>query len=136
MPTDAQYRQLLAFRTTLRRFERWSRRAAAEHGISHVQHQLLLAVRGSASPGGPTIGEVAEALLVKPHTAGELADRLQDLGYVVRARDAVDHRRVRLRLTDEGNEILRRLTAVHLEELRRLRPLLAGLDENAVNEPD
>ncbi|WP_151082961.1 MarR family winged helix-turn-helix transcriptional regulator [Nocardioides cynanchi] len=129
MPTDAQYRQLLAFRTTLRHFEKWSAEAAAAHGVSHIQHQFLLAVRGSASVGGPTIGEVAEALLVKPHTAGELADRLSELGYVVRMRDDLDHRRVRLRLTGEGNDLLRSLTAVHLEELRRLRPLLGGLPD-------
>jgi DNA-binding MarR family transcriptional regulator len=132
MPSDAQYRQLLAFRTTLRRFDMWSRQAAAEHGLSHVQHQLLLAVRGSASEGGPTVGEVAESLLVKSHTAGELADRLRVLGYVERVRDTEDHRRVRLRLTDAGDDVLRRLTAVHLEELRRLRPLLGGAEAHVV----
>jgi DNA-binding MarR family transcriptional regulator len=132
MPTDAQYRQLLAFRTSLRRFDQWSREAAAEHGLSHAQHQLLLAVRGSAGEGGPTVGEVAAALLVKPHTAGELADRLRVLGYVERVRDVADHRRVRLRLTPAGEDLLRRLTAVHLEELRRLRPLLGGLDDGVV----
>lgn len=132
MPTDAQYRQLLAFRTTLRRFDKWSREAAAEHGLSHVQHQLMLAVRGSASPAGPTVGEVADALLVKPHTAGELADRLRALGFVERVRDTEDHRRVHLRLTEAGEDVLRRLTAVHLEELGRLRPLLGAVAEDVV----
>jgi DNA-binding MarR family transcriptional regulator len=127
MPTDAQYRQLLAFRTQLRRFDQWSREAAAEHGLTHAQHQLLLAVRGSATSGGPTIGEVAEALLVKPHTAGELVDRLSGQGYVERVADPDDHRKVRLRLTASGEALLRDLTAVHLDELRRLRQLLGGL---------
>lgn len=135
MPTEAQYRQLLAFRTALRRFDRWSREAAVAHGVSHTQHQLLLAVRGSASVHGPTIGEVAEALLVKPHTAGELVDRLEGLGFLLRTRDAADHRRVRLSLTDRGIDLLHRLTAVHLEELRHLRPLLGDLDEGVVQPP-
>jgi hypothetical protein len=34
---------------------------------------------------------------------------------------------VRLRLTAEGERVLRDLTAVHLEELKRLRPLLGAL---------
>jgi DNA-binding MarR family transcriptional regulator len=127
MPTDGQYRQLLAFRTQLRRFDQWSRDAAAQHGLTHAQHQLLLAVRGSATPGGPPIGEVAESLLVRPHTAGELVDRMANAGFVVRVPDEADHRKVRLRLTPEGERILRDLTSVHLEELRRLRPLLGDL---------
>jgi DNA-binding MarR family transcriptional regulator len=127
MPTDRQYRQLLEFRVQLRRFDRWSRDAAAERGLTHAQHQLLLAVRGSPTPGGPSIGEVAEALLVRHHTAGELVNRLAARGFVERVPDEADHRRVRLRLTAAGEKVLRDLTAVHLEELRRLGPLLGGL---------
>lgn len=127
MPTDGQYRQLLAFRTQLRRFDQWSREAAAAHGLTHAQHQLLLAVRGSATVGGPPIGEVAEALLVKPHTAGELVDRMSSAGFVERVPDQADHRKVRLRLTSEGERVLHELTAVHLAELKRLRPMLGDL---------
>jgi DNA-binding MarR family transcriptional regulator len=127
MPTDRQYRQLLEFRVQLRRFDKWSRDAAAERGLTHAQHQLLLAVRGSATPGGPPIGEVADALLVRHHTAGELVDRLAGRGFVERVPDGADHRKVRLHLTEAGDQVLRDLTAVHLEELRRLRPLLGDL---------
>lgn len=127
MPTDEQYRQLLAFRTQLRRFDQWSRVAASEHGLTHAQHQLLLAIRGSATPDGPPIGEVAEALLVKPHTAGELVDRMSGAGFVERVPDETDHRKVRLRLTSEGERVLHELTAVHLAELKRLRPMLGDL---------
>jgi DNA-binding MarR family transcriptional regulator len=127
MPSDEQYRQLLAFRTQLRRFDHWSREAASEHGVTHAQHQFLLAIRGSASAGGPPIGEVAEALLVRPHTAGELVDRLASGGFVERVQDDADHRRVRLRLTAEGERVLRDLTSVHLDELRRLGPVLGPM---------
>jgi DNA-binding MarR family transcriptional regulator len=127
VPSDKEYERLLAVRTRLRRFDQWSRAAAAEHGLTHAQHQLLLAVRGQSGDTGPTIGDVAEALLVKHHTASELVDRTHALGLVERYRDRDDHRRVRLRLTDRGNEVLRELTAVHLEELRRLAPLLGEL---------
>ncbi|KAA0022133.1 MarR family winged helix-turn-helix transcriptional regulator [Antrihabitans cavernicola] len=127
VPTDNQYRHLLEFRTKLRRFDQWSRAAAHDHGLTHSQHQLLLAIRGHADAGGPTIGDVADALLIKSHTAGELVDRTHALGLVDRARDPDDHRRVRLLLTHKGNDVLHALTAVHLEELRRLGPLLGDL---------
>jgi DNA-binding MarR family transcriptional regulator len=127
VPTDAQYERLLAFRVALRRFDQWSRRAAEEHGLTHAQHQLLLAVRGSRTEGGPTIGEVAEALLVRHHTATELVDRTQQLGMVVRTRSAEDARRVQLTLTAHGQDVLSDLTEVHVEELRRLGPLLEPL---------
>jgi DNA-binding MarR family transcriptional regulator len=127
VPTDAQYRRLLAFRTALRHFDQWSREAAGSHGLTHAQHQLLLAIRGSDAAGGPTIGEVADALLVRHHTATELVDRAQHQGLVERVRSTVDGRRVQLRLSHDGRRILDALTHVHLEELRRLGPLLDPL---------
>ena len=127
MVTDQQYQRLLAFRNAWRRFDHWSREAAKAHGLTHAQHQLLLAIRGSGTPGGPTIGEVAEALLVRHHTATELVDRTSDLGLVARVRDPDDSRRVRLALTELGVTRLAELTAVHVEELRRLAPVLDAL---------
>jgi len=124
VPTDADYARLLDFREQLRRFDQWSRAAAAEHGLTHAQHQLLLAIRGHRGEDSPTIGQVADHLLVKHHTVSELADRTSELGLVERVRDAADHRVVRLRLTEAGQQVLTDLTAVHLAELRGLAPFL------------
>ena len=131
VPTNAQYQRLLAFRTTLRKFEQWSREAAEAHGLTHAQHQLLLAIRGYKGPEGPTIGDVADELLIKHHTARGLIDRAQEVGLVERRKDAKDSRRVRLALTKEGEKVLRRLTDVHVEELRQLTPLLDPIREAA-----
>lgn len=128
MATDEQYQRLLSFRTALRRFDQWSREAAEAHGLTHGQHQLMLAIRGSRTDGGPTVGEIADALLIKPHTATELIDRAQELDLVSRVRDPEDSRRVRLELTPHGAKVLGALTAVHVEELRRLGPLLSPLE--------
>lgn len=127
MPSDKDYEHLLAFRTRLRRFDMWSRTAAEDHGLTHAQHQLLLAIRGHHGPGGPTIGDVAEVLLVKHHTVSELVDRTQAIGLIERVRDEEDNRRVRLVLTEHGQDLLHQLTAAHLDELRRLAPLLGEL---------
>src|SRR5919198_5505102 len=123
-PTDEDYRHLLELRTGLRRFLRWSEEQAQHVGLSPAQHQLLLAVRGHPDPRGPTIGDVAEQLLLRHHSAVGLVDRAESAGFLRRQRDRDDHRIVRLRLTARGTEKIRRLTALHLEELSRLsRPL-------------
>ena len=127
VPTDHEYERLLAFRTRLREFDQWSRAAAEAQGLTHAQHQLRLAIRGHRSIQGPTIGDVAAALLVKHHTASELISRAQDLGLVERVRDGQDSRRVHLRLTDRGGDVLQQLTAVHLEEVRHLAGILGEI---------
>lgn len=129
---DDDYRRLLEFRTGLRRFLRWSEEQARAVGLSPAQHQLMLAVRGHPDAKGPTIGDVAEYLLLRHHSAVELVDRAEAAGLVRRGRDRDDHRIVRLHLTARGAEKLRRLTASTLQELARLsprlRPVWAGLD--------
>jgi DNA-binding MarR family transcriptional regulator len=137
--SDADFARLLDFRDGLRRFLRWSESEARRVGLTASQHQLLLAVRGHHSGHGsaagsetgqtigPTIGDVAEHLLLRHHSAVELVDRCARAGLVERVGDADDHRVVRLRLTREGEERLALLSAVHLEELSRLRPRLSSL---------
>lgn len=128
--TDAEYQRLLAFRILLRRFDQWSARQALDSGLTHAQHQLLLAIRGHANPRGPTIGELAEYLLVRHHTAVELANRTQELGLIARSRDRDDRRVVRLTLTAKGRRRIRSLSATHMDELRQLAPILSALVED------
>jgi DNA-binding MarR family transcriptional regulator len=125
--SDADYARLLAVRVQLRRFERWSAEQAEGQGVTASQHQLLLAVRGHADPSGPTMSEVADYLLVRHHSAVELADRCERAGLITRVRDETDHRVVRLRLAHLGIAILDALTSAHLEELAALTPLFESL---------
>jgi DNA-binding MarR family transcriptional regulator len=125
--TDRDYERLLAFRTGLRRFLRWSEEQAAAVGLTPVQHQLLLAVRGHPDERGPTIGDVADSLLLRHHSAVGLVDRAADAGLVLRRPGADDHRRVRLRLTSLGARRLGQLSRRHLEELGRLETRLRSL---------
>jgi DNA-binding MarR family transcriptional regulator len=130
---DSDYQRLLQFRTGLRRFLHWSEQQAAAAGLTAAQHQLLLAIRGHADPRGPTVGDVAASLLLRHHSAVGLVDRAADAGLVARHQDENDHRVVRLRLTSRGSQVLRQLSALHLEELSRLRPQMRpiwdGLEE-------
>lgn len=131
--TDTEYRRLLEFRTGLRRFLRWSRGQAAAVGLTPTQHQLLLAIRGHDDSKGPTIGDVAGYLLLRPHSALELVDRAATASLVKRAPDPDDQRVVRVRLTHLGARRLERLAALHLQELDRLVPAMRavwrGLEE-------
>jgi len=125
--SDDAYARLLTVRTGLRRFERWSAEQAAAQGLTASQHQLLLAVRGHPDDVGPTIGQVADYLLIRHHSAVELIDRTVRAGLVERARDAADHRVVRLRLTPAGERVLADLTSAHLEELAQLTALFQAM---------
>jgi DNA-binding MarR family transcriptional regulator len=128
--SDADYQQLLEFRDGLRRFVRWSEQHAVDAGITPAQHQLLLAIRGH--PGGaPTIGDVADHLLLRHHSVVGLVDRAEQANLVQRQMDPNDHRVVRLRLTTSGTRRLAGLVAAHLDELNRLGPILAQLGRSA-----
>jgi len=125
--SDADYRRLLQLRTRLRGFMRWSESQARAAGLAPTQHQLLLAVRGHDDPRGPTIGEVADYLYLRHHSAVELVDRAVQAGLVHRRPDPDDARVVRLSLTPAGEEALTKLTHLHLEELHRLASNLGAL---------
>jgi DNA-binding MarR family transcriptional regulator len=130
--TDADYVRLLHLRDGLRRFQRWSEQLAIEAGVTPAHHQLLLVVKAHGGSEGPTIGDVADHLLLKHHSAVELVDRAVTAGLVRRRPDPVDLRTVRLTLTALGSRRLAELSALHLEELRRmggrLGPLWKGLE--------
>lgn len=124
---DPDYQRLLAFRTGLRQFLRWSEEAAATAGVTAAQHQLLLAVRGHDDPRGPTIGDIAGYLLTRHHSVVELVDRAERANLVRRVADDLDQRVVRIRLTPTGARRLEQLSTAHLEELQRLAPVLQGM---------
>ena len=124
--TQQDFRKLLEFRVALRRFQRWSEDQAEGAGLTHVQHQLLVAIKGHPGDKPPTVGDLAEYLLLRPHSTVELVDRAEAAGLVERMPDPDDGRVVRVRLTKAGDRIVRQLTRAHLD---RLHELAAVLDE-------
>ena len=122
--SDDDYWRLLEFRTAIRKFLKYSRTQASQLGLTPTQHQLLLAVRGHPGRNGPTIGDVADCLLIRHHSAVELINRAESSGLVRRKRDNDDHRVVRLSLTRTGAAKLERISRANLGELGRLSPEL------------
>lgn len=124
--TQADYENLLAFRTSLRRLQHWSQDQARRAGLTPAQHQLLVAIKGH--PGhGPTISDLASYLMLRHHSTVELIDRAEDAGLVSRTRDDHDGRLTRISLTPLGEQRLAELVPAHLDELRQLAPILARL---------
>ena len=124
--TDADYVVLADFRFALRKFIAFSESKAAEHGLTPQQHQALLAVR-AAKADTATIGYIAERLILKPHSASGLVDRLETLGLVVRETSSQDGRVSVLCLSRAATKKLDALSSTHQEEIRRLRPVLGEL---------
>lgn len=124
---DSDYRRLLAFRSELRAFTRWSEDAAGDAGLTPALHQLLLVVRGHPREQGPTIGEAARELQIRHHSAVELAQRAETVGLIERTRGPADHRQVHLRLTARGRAQLESLTRQHLPRIQALANVLDDL---------
>jgi DNA-binding MarR family transcriptional regulator len=124
--SDRDYETLAGFRYALRQFGRYSEAAAEKAGLTPRQHQALLAIR--AGPGGTLrVGELAERLFLRPHSASELVQRMEEQGLLRREAGAADKRQVRLRLHERGETMLEDLSRSHRAELRRLRPMLQEL---------
>lgn len=129
-PDHRDYRALSDFRYVVRRFLEFSETAAHNAGLTARQHQALLAIKGFPEDASPTVGDLAERLRIQHHSAVELADRLARAALITRTQDVQDRRRVRLSLTPAAEKCLASLSAIHLGELRRLRPeLLQILDQ-------
>lgn len=118
--SDEEYQSILRFRTHLRQFLAWSAEQARAAGLTPTQHQLLLAVRGHPDPDGPTIGEIADYLQLRHHSAVGLVDRAEAAGLVRREDDPRDRRIARVKLEPPGAQALEELTALHVAELRAL----------------
>lgn len=120
----SHYAALAAFRYELRRFLAFSEAAATAAGLPAQQHQALLTVAGHLGPVPPTVGHIAERLLIAPHSAAELVARMVEAGLLTKNRGARDRRRMELALTADAEALLLRLTEAHLEELGSLEPAL------------
>lgn len=121
----ADYAALAAFRYELRRFLAFSERAAAAHGLPAQQHQALLTIAAHGGGKAPTVGLIAEQLLITPSSAVELVSRMVVAGLLVKTPGAQDRRRVELSMTPSARDLLGKLSRGHLQELEVMEPALA-----------
>jgi DNA-binding MarR family transcriptional regulator len=114
-------RDLARFRYNLRRFLRFSEKAARACGVTPQQHQLMLGVAGFTERGTATISELAEFLQERNNSVVGLVERAAESGLVTRQPGALDRRRVIVSLTARGERILAKLSRLHHDEVQRVR---------------
>lgn len=123
------YQTLAEFRYALRCFLHFSENAAETVGLTLQQHQALLFVIGHPGRERITVGELAERLQIRHHSAVGLVDRLEEQGLVERIPNEEDRRQVFISLTDKGGRVLESLASIHREELRQMGPQLCTMLE-------
>jgi len=122
--TLSDYRALAEFRYQIRRYLAFSDQAAEAAGLPSRQYQLLLALKGLPDRAEPTIRTLAERLGTRHHSTVELVDRLEQRGLVKRERSDVHRSFVFVRITEEGETMLRKLVASRKADLKVAGPIL------------
>jgi DNA-binding MarR family transcriptional regulator len=117
-------RNLAWFRYNLRKFLRFSEKAARQCGVTPQQHQLMLGVAGYTGRGTATVSELAEFLQERHNSVVGLVERAAQRGLVRKEHDLNDRRFVLVSLTAQGEQILARLTELHKEEVKAAREAL------------
>jgi len=133
---QSDFEHLLELRTGLRRFLRWSEDQARAAGLTAAKHQLLLAIKGDPNPAGPTIGEIADHLVLRHHSAVGLVDRAVKDGLVQRNPDPASKSVMRVTLTRAGAAKLDALAEAHVQEIAHLAPTMHTLWRQLENATD
>ena len=123
--TKQEFEALARFRFGIRQYLRFSEETVRHHGVPPQQYQLMLALKGFPGRDWAVVRELAERLQLRHHSVVELIDRAQAQGLVERTPDPDDARAVRVVLSEEGERLLSRLSALHRDQLRRMRAVLA-----------
>lgn len=126
-PTD--YLALASFRRGVRRYLAFAEEGARSVGLTSQQHQALLAIKAQTLTRPMTIGDLAQELMIKHHSAVGLVGRLEKGGFIQRNEDVDDRRKVLVSLTSAGEAILAALSAKNLQELRVIAPAFAQLQD-------
>jgi Transcriptional regulators len=121
---EDEVRNLAWFRYNLRKFLRFSEKAARQCGVTPQQHQLMLGVAGYTGRGTATVSELAEFLQERHNSVVGLVERAVQRGLVRKEHDTEDRRFVLVSLTPQGEQILGRLSELHKEEVKAAREAL------------
>ena len=127
--SDEDYRALGEFRHAMRAFLAFSAEGSRAQGVTSQQHQALLAIRSHQGEEALAIGELADSLLIKNHSAIGLVSRLVERGLVTRMESGRDRRRVLVNLTPAGAEALEIISIRNLGQLSRTSEILGGILE-------
>lgn len=128
--TKAGFEALADFRYRLRCFQRFSEDLTHAHGITPLQYQLLLQLKGFPGREWATVAELAERLQSKHHGVVALVSRCAALDLVERRPSRSDQRSVEIHLTTEGQRVVQFLANLHQAELQSLRIVMRDIDRS------
>src|SRR5215213_2300567 len=111
--SKADFEALAHFRYQLRQFLRFSEEVTQRNGITPLQYQLMLQIKGFPGRDWLSVTELAERLQAKHHGVVALILRCESLGLVQRQASERDLRRVEVRLTPMGEQSVHRLARLH-----------------------
>ncbi|MDG5788809.1 MarR family transcriptional regulator [Evansella sp. AB-P1] len=114
------YESLAEFRYQLKKFLHFSDLEARKVGVTPQQHQLLLAIKGFPGREYATPRELGERLFISHHACVGLIDRCEQLNLVTRRKNPDDGRSVLIEVTEKGEELLEKLSEIHLNEIKRI----------------
>lgn len=118
--TKSDYERISHFRYRLRRFLRISEKMCKDQGLTLLQYQLLLHIKGFPDRDWASIGELAERLQAQHNGVVALIDRCEKLELVKRDTGHDDRRVVEVRLLPKGEQLLATIATRHQDELHTL----------------
>jgi DNA-binding MarR family transcriptional regulator len=113
-------RELAEFRFQLRQFLSFSEISSERHGIQAQQYQLLQVIAAAPANQPASVSYLADRMVLRHNSTVELVDRAERAGLVRRHTDERDLRRSIIKLTPQGDQLLRTMVAEHVQELDRL----------------
>jgi DNA-binding MarR family transcriptional regulator len=114
--SKAEFEALAHFRYQLRRFLRFSEEVTRKRGVTPLQYQLMLQIKGFPGREWASVGELAERLQAKHHGVVSLISRCEAAGLVTRRLSRGDLRLVEVELTSKGEKVLQKLAQLHRAE--------------------
>jgi DNA-binding MarR family transcriptional regulator len=130
--TKAEYERLANLRYVLRRFARLTELEARKVDLTPQQYQLLLAIKGFPGRDWVSITELAERLQIRHNAVIGLVNRAAQRNLVRREHDPEhpDRRIVKVSLTQEAENCLRKLATALRNERQRVRMAAVEADLN------
>jgi len=104
----------------------------AQHGIESWMYDVLATLRRSGEPFELSPGDLVRQTMVTTGAITNRVDRLADRGFVERSHSELDRRRVIVRLTKEGRELVDTVAPDHYAVEKDLLAALSTSDRNAL----
>ena len=111
------------------RLRRNERKALAPYGLTFASARAL---RTLVSSGPMRIGDLANTLEIVPRTATTRVDGLEQAGLVARSADPTDRRSVVVSATEQGQELVARLTEERRASAETMFAPLSPADQAAL----